>query len=219
VVNNSDRFWSIIDNADSFSVRTNSDKIEFGWAQQVNLAFAVELYLKAIMEAEKQEIKRGHNLKTLFNFLDNKTREAIYNHWRKLAGENMPDNKKIKDWFKDNIFASSNIFLRFRYIHEWIEDSCRTSVEASWDSDQWRQLSICSGEREFGRLPVYDNFLKEFESAVKNYLRESVIPKVPRRTHDVTMVFEINSTITRADGSTKTETQKVVIPMNLPKDE
>jgi len=214
---NGDRFWSIIDNADSFSVRTNADKIEFGWAQQVNLAFATELYLKAIMEAEKKEIKHGHNIKTLFNFLDNKTQDAVFNHWRKVAGENIPDSKMVREGFKDNLFACSKVFERFRYIHERADTSCRTSMESGWDIDQWRQLSICSGERDLGRLPVYDNFLKEFELAIKNYLKESVIPKVPSRTHDILIATEISTTITRADGSTKTEKQKVVIPMDLPK--
>lgn len=115
---NSDRFWNIIDNADSFSIRVKEDKPEFGWANKVNLAFAVELYLKAIMEFEKQEIERGHNLKTLFKHLGNKTQDAIYSIWRTSSGENIPNNKQIKEWFFDNLYACCNVFERFRYVHE-----------------------------------------------------------------------------------------------------
>lgn len=210
---NSDRFWNIVDNANSFSARSNSDKVEFGWARQVNLAFGVELYLKAIMEFEKQEIKKGHNLKTLFNFLDNKTRDVIYNNWRTFAGTNIPNSKKIRDWFNDNIFACCNTFGKFRYVNEWA--GCRTSLETSWSNDQWNQLSIFSVEHEYGRLPVYGSFLKEFENAIKKHITDNIVSKLPRQSHDLDMAAEISCTIIRADGSTKTEKEKVNVSMNI----
>jgi|GEM_PF-2274846 len=209
----SDKFFNIIDNADSFSKRTNSTELEFGWAQQVNLAFAVELYLKSIMEFEKGEIEQGHNLKTLFRHLDNKTQDAIYHNWRTLSGTNIPDNKQIKKWFKDNIYACCNTFERFRYVHEWA--GCKTSLETSWDAEQFNQLSLFSANREFGTLQVYDGFLKEFENATKRHIRENIIPKLPRRSHDVDVSFNMSVTITRADGSTKTEDNKVVTALNI----
>lgn len=214
---NSDKFWNIIENADSFSRRTNSAEIEFGWAQQVNLAFAVELYLKAIIEVEKGELARGHNLKSLFRLLDNKTKDAIYNYWRALSGTNIPDNKKIRKWFNDNIYACSNTFERFRYVHEWA--GCRASMEASWDMEQFNQLSILSGSRPFGELQVYGSFMKEFENAIKQYIRENIIPKLPRPFNDIEIASVMSMTITRADGSTKTEHNKSVMGFNLMNDD
>ena len=214
---NSDKFWNIIDNADSFSKRTNSAEIEFGWAQQVNLAFAVELYLKAIIEVEKGEIARGHNLKTLFRLLDNKTKDAIFHYWRALSGTNIPDNKTIKKWFNDNIYACCKTFESFRYVHEWA--GCRTSMETSWDAEQFNQLSIFSGNRPLGELQVYGSFLKEFENAIKQHIRENIIPKLPRPFNDIEIAFNVSSTITRPDGSTKTEHNKSVIGFNIMNDE
>lgn len=211
---NSDRFWNIIDNADSFSVRVKDDKPEFGWGSQVNLAFAVELYIKAIMEFENKEINRGHNLKRLFKSLKGKTQNAIYNIWRTLSGESIPDNEQIKGWFFDNLYACCNTYERFRYVHEWASSSGNTNLETSWDSNQWNQLSIFSGSREFGKLQTYGSFLKEFERAVKEYLRKVVIPQVPRRSYDMMLATNFSVTITRPNGSTKTEQDKVVTSMN-----
>ena len=210
---NSDKFWKIIDNADSFSKRAISSELEFGWAKQVNLAFAVELYLKSIMEYEKGEIEHGHNLKTLFKHLNNKTQNLVYNNWRTLSGINIPDNKQIKDWFWDNLFACCNVFKRFRYVHEWA--GCNTSLETSWDNEQFSQLSIFSTNHEFGKWQVYESFLKEFENAIKKHIRENIIPKLPRRSHNIEMAIEFNVKITRANGSTKIESNKVVVPMNI----
>ena len=214
-MDNSDKFWKIIDNADSFSARTNNKEIEFGWAKQVNLAFAVELFLKSIMEYESGKIKYGHNLKTLFEHIDTKSQEIIYDNWRKLSGTNIPNNNQIKGWFWDNIFACANIFERFRYVHEWA--SGKTDLEASWNDEQYNQLSIFSESRDFGKLQTYGSFLKEFENAIKKYIRENVIPKLPRRSHDIEIACENVVTITRADGSTKTERNKVVVPLNITK--
>ncbi len=214
---NSDKFWNIIDNADSFSVRGNFEKNEFGWAAQVNQAFAVELYLKSIMEFEKGEIEQGHNLKTLFKHLDNKTQDAIYNNWRTLSGENIPNNKQIKTWFKDNLYACCNTFMDFRYIFE--RDSNRVSLETSWDIDQFNQLSIFSTKHEFGRLQVYSSFLKEFKNAVKKYIRESVVPKLPPRSYNIMMSMNISIEIERPDTSIKTEHDKVVLPINISNDD
>ena len=211
----SNRFWNIIDNADSFSIRAITDKPEFGWGAQVNLAFAVELYIKAIMEFENKEIKRGHNLKTLFNHLSNRTQEAIYNNWRTLSGENIPDNIQTKEWFRDNLYACCNIFERFRYVHEWASSYGNTNLESSWDNNQWGQLSIFSTSRELGKLQVYDGFLKEFERAVKEHLKNVVIPQVPMRSHDIMMTTTLTATITRPDGSTKTEHNKAVTSMSI----
>lgn len=207
---NSDKFWKIINNADSFSTRAIPAKIEFGWASQVNLAFAVELYLKSIMHFEKDEIEYGHNLKTLFKHLNNKTQNTIYQNWRTLSGTNIPENKQIKDWFWDNVYACCNVFERFRYVHEWASNN--TSLEASWDNSQFNQLSIFSGIREFGKLQTYESFLNEFENAIKKHIRENVIPKLPPRSYDIEIAVENVVTLTR-DGATKTERNKVVVPL------
>ena len=213
---NSDRFWNIIDNADSFSRRTNFVEPEFGWAQQVNLAFAVELYLKAIIEVEKGELVRGHNIKTLFNALDNKTKDAIYHNWRALSGSDIPDNKTIKKWFSDNIYACCKTFERFRYVHEWAGSN--TNMAASWDAEQFNQLSIFSASRQLGELQVYDGFMKEFENAIKQYIQENIIPKLPQ-SHDIDIALDAAVTIIRPDGSTKTEHNKSVIAFNLMNDD
>lgn len=245
---NSDRFWNIIDNADSFSVRGYSDEQEFGWASKVNQAFAIELYIKAIMEYEKENVEKGHNLKTLFKHLKNKTQDTIYDYWRKLAGENIPDNEQSKLYFEDNLYACCNVFEKFRYVHEWAgqktefdrysqwidkndiktkkmltafgEDIAKlfknnVALETSWNNDQWEKLSIFSPNHEFGRSHIYDSFLSEFEKAIKQYIKQNVIPNLPQRSYDIKMSSVVTTTIKRADGSIKTESKQVVVPMNI----
>lgn len=217
-MNNSDKFWNIIDNADSFSVRVKSNNTDFGWAGMVNLAFAVELYLKAIIVAETNNLDKikTHNLKALFTKnLGNKTQSTIINYWIKLAGTNISNNQETKVWFLDNLYACCNVFEKFRYAHELEHTTYGTRLDSSWDDDQFKQLSVFSNSREFGKFPVYDNFLNEFESAIKQYIREQVIPKVQSRSNDMMTNATITSTITRTDGSTHTENHQVIAPMNV----
>ena len=191
----SDIFWMIIDNADSFSKRTNVDKPEFGWAKQVNLSLAIELYIKAIMNAEGKEIKHGHNLRALFRYLDNKTQHSIFQNWRALAGENIPNDKETKTWFNDSLYGCSKIFDRFRYVHEWAGSN--VSLQSSWDNDQFRKLHPASAEREIGTPQVSDSFLKQFENAIKKYIKENVIPTLPPRSYDFQIACQITIEMSR----------------------
>ena len=192
MMENGNEIMSLIDNADSFSKRFDEKSLEFGWANVVNLAFAVELYLKSIMEFEKGKIERGHNLKQLFNQLSEEAKISIYNNWRMVEGSNIHDNDQIKEWFNDNLYACCDVFQKFRYVHEWA--GCHVSLETSWNEDQWEKLSPMSAKREFGKLQVHDGFLYEFENAIKKHIKEIIIPKLPRPSHDIEIAFRIEAT-------------------------
>lgn len=58
--------------------------------------------------------------------------------------------------------------------------------------------------------------MKEFEKAVKRYIRDIIIPNLPKASYDLILSTTMTMEITRADGSHKIEQDNAVIPMNVP---
>lgn len=78
-----------------------------------------KLYLKATLYFTKNELHIGHKLNKLFLRLDEKVQKEIYDIWRTIAEENIQDCDYVKHMFDDNLEANSDVFKKFRYVHEW----------------------------------------------------------------------------------------------------
>lgn len=71
----------------------------------VNASFSCELFIKAIMikQSPTQEFSRGHDLKQLFDALDNKDRTAIRSAYNKKCSKSLDElldesGKAFEDW-------------------------------------------------------------------------------------------------------------------------
>ena len=76
-------------------------------AELVNLAFANELYLKAILKYEKTNYRHEHRLDKLYNLLSNETKREIKNIMVKLCKENFGEDLDFDDFLVKN----ANVFL------------------------------------------------------------------------------------------------------------
>ncbi len=84
---------------------------QIGVADFVCLAFAVELYIKAVFEVIGRK-QRGHNIRKLFEKLPEDAQTAIFNiHMKKY-------NYVTFDQYKENMDIISNGFEEFRYFYE-----------------------------------------------------------------------------------------------------
>ena len=81
----------------------------------VNFAFACELYIKSIAECTNINVKKSHKLDELFKKLNIQDREAVYSLWRVSNGNNMDDHEYVRQMFKNNLEAITDVFTRFRY--------------------------------------------------------------------------------------------------------
>ena len=85
----------------------------------VNVSFACELYIKAIMMKNSQnidEFERGHELEKLFNLLDDNCKEKVKDRFEKEYG-----NGIFNQFLSDN----NNAFIDWRYA---LEHSVRTNI-------------------------------------------------------------------------------------------
>ncbi|WDA53743.1 MAG: hypothetical protein PPFGHCPK_00157 [Spiroplasma endosymbiont of Drosophila atripex] len=142
-----------------------------------NRAFACELYLKATLYLTKGDIPKKHKLNELFEKLKEKDRNEIYNIWRKIDGQNIENCSYARDMFCDNLEANSDVFTRFRYVHEWAGSTI--SLQSSFVEKQMHLHSF-STSRSFGSLEVYDGFLDQFAKSIKQYNNE--LTKILKRS-------------------------------------
>ena len=101
----------------------------------MNLSFACELYLKAIAEATKVNFGKTHRLDKLFEKLAKEDKKAIFDIWRENAGENITDCDYTRQMFSDNLEATANVFIRFRYADE--SAGGIVSLESSYTPEQY----------------------------------------------------------------------------------
>lgn len=155
----------------SFSDSIKSEKYPLIIPQFTNRAFACELYLKATLYFIKNEIPKIHELDKLFSKLNEKDKKDIYNIWRTIERQNIPDCDYAEVMFYDNLEANSNVFAKFRYAHEWLGTSI--SLKNSFVEKQMHLHSL-SASRPFGAPPIYDGFLDQFAKSIKKYNNELV---------------------------------------------
>ena len=90
---------------------SNGNNGEYEWLPIpycVNASFACELYLKAILDAEKKERGQKHNLNDLFSLLPSEIKDDV--------------KKKVENVdFDTNLMQAGNMFVDWRYLHEKIE--------------------------------------------------------------------------------------------------
>lgn len=131
-----------------------------------NRAFACELYLKATLYLIETEIPKEHKLDKLFLKLNKKVQKEIYDIWRTIAGENIFDCDYAQAMFFDNLEANSDVFTRFRYVHEWAGASI--SLQHSLTEKQFH-LHPLNANRPFGSPSIHDGFLDQFAKSIKKY--------------------------------------------------
>lgn len=143
--------------------------------KMVNLSFACELYLKAIAEAKKVDVRNKkrkmiHALNEIFEKLPQEDQKALFDIWRDNAGENITDCDYTRQMFSDNLEAVANVFTQFRYADEWV--GSKISLQSSFTSEQRTRLSPLSIQRPFGSPPIYDGFLAQFAITLKTYTEQ-----------------------------------------------
>lgn len=83
-------------------------------AELVNLAFADELYLKAILKHEKANYRHEHRLDKLYNLLSKEAQKDIkdttVNMYKNISGQDVD--------FDDFLVKNANIFVDWRYAFE-----------------------------------------------------------------------------------------------------
>lgn len=95
----------------------------------VNLAFAVELYIKALHYSVTGKVPRGHNILALFKRLPKAIRKQIFNHEAisqnpfmtrgdDLSIKYFSKNYKPYERFTDQMKAISRAFEQWRYSYE-----------------------------------------------------------------------------------------------------
>ena len=104
---------------------------KFGSPSVVNLAFAVELYIKDLHFALLGKMPRGHNILELYRELPEEIKQEIKNSpsIKKVisfySGQKFPlyipqdkNKKPITDILEQQIYKISDGFVRWRYSHE-----------------------------------------------------------------------------------------------------
>ncbi len=138
----------------------------------VNTAFACELYMKAIAKFQGIEEMKKHKLDELFKMLSLEAKEAIYDLWRVSNGNYISACDYARQMFSNNLEAITNVFVRFRYAHEWSESTI--SLEHSFTVEQFIKFSPMSASRPLGSPPVYSGFLKQFALSLKIYAEKLI---------------------------------------------
>ncbi len=135
--------------------------------EKVNMAFACELYLKAIAENKKISVKKVHDLDKIFLKLPKTIQKEIYDIWRGYCCEGDTDCDYLIKMFFDNLEATAKVFIRFRYANEWA--GSMVSLQHSFTLPQFEKFSSCSLKRPLGAPPIYDGFLEQFALSLKTY--------------------------------------------------
>ncbi|WP_400254730.1 hypothetical protein [Spiroplasma endosymbiont of Cleonymus obscurus] len=145
-----------------------------------NRAFACELYLKATLYFTKNEIPKEHKIDNLFLKLDERDKKRIYDIWRTIEGQDISDCDYAESMFYDNLEDNSDVFTRFRYVHEWVRSSI--SLESGFMEKQMH-LHSSSTSGLFGSPQVYDGFLEQIAKSIKKYNNELIKLKLIKRKH------------------------------------
>ena len=91
------------------------EQVEFLLVPAVtNRAFATELYIKAISQKDRKEL-RGHDLKKLYDMLDDNRKNEII--------QEIGMNDKI---FKEALEENANLFVDWRYLFE------KENIQVTW---------------------------------------------------------------------------------------
>lgn len=148
--------WSRIDgNVNNGQISRENEPLHI--PEMVNLAFACELYLKAIAEAKQVDFGRIHKLDMLFDKLTDEDKKTLFDLWREKAGENIIDCDYTRKMFHNNLEAVSSVFTRFRYADEWVGSV--VSLQSSFTPEQFSKLSPWCEKHFCERPPIYDGFL------------------------------------------------------------
>ena len=108
---------------DHYDFWDNSTKI----GEFMNESLSVELYLKAILLFEKNEIKRTHHFDELFKLLSKESQDEIIKFFNNNIDEEKVQlksslesiyNKKFTDELAEILPHYKNLFVDFRYIFE-----------------------------------------------------------------------------------------------------
>ncbi|WP_298760085.1 hypothetical protein [uncultured Psychroserpens sp.] len=93
----------------------------------VNLSFSLELYLKNVLLLKGVSFNRIHYLHKLFDLLDQDTKDQILksyfikSEYRYVDAKDKP-YEMFLNWFEDTLNNHSNLFVKWRYSHETIEN-------------------------------------------------------------------------------------------------
>ncbi len=140
--------------------------------EKVNMAFACELYLKAIAENKKISVKKVHDLDEIFLKLPKIVQKEIYDIWRIDCCKGTADCDYLIKMFFDNLEATAKVFIRFRYANEWA--GSMVSLQHSFTLSQFEKFSSCSLKRPLGASPIYDGFLEQFALSLKTYAEKLI---------------------------------------------
>jgi len=140
--------------------------------EKVNMAFACELYLKAIAENKKISVKKVHDLDKIFLKLPKTVQKEIYYIWKSDCCEGTADCDYLIKMFFDNLEATAKVFIRFRYANEWA--GSMVSLQHSFTLPQFEKFSPFSLKRPFGSPPIHDGFLEQFALSLKTYAEKLI---------------------------------------------
>ena len=79
----------------------------------LNLSFAIELFLKALLKCEGKDC-RGHQYISLFDKLSHNNQRALFS----ACKQKRRDNSMSEDEFRNEISSISKTFAQWRYIYE-----------------------------------------------------------------------------------------------------
>ncbi|WP_298896527.1 hypothetical protein [uncultured Psychroserpens sp.] len=93
----------------------------------VNLSFSLELYLKNVLQLKGVNFGRTHHLYQLFDLLDPDTKDQIQKSYFIKSKYRYVDTKDkpyemFLNWFEDMLNNHSNLFVKWRYSHERLEN-------------------------------------------------------------------------------------------------
>lgn len=83
----------------------------------------------------------------------------------------MPDCDYVENMFCENLEANSDVFRRFRYVHEWA--GATISLESIFKKEQMHLHSL-NPETAFKSCSVYDGFLDQFAKSIKKYINKII---------------------------------------------
>ena len=117
--------------ADEFRIISNNRKTFI--PNYANKAFACELYLKYIIFHHTDQIKYGHNLKTLYGFAADSIGDKYFlaHYFHKEVTKTFKDyslNNTNRDLFQ-TLEDNKNLFQKERYIFEYLEKGERHVIK------------------------------------------------------------------------------------------
>lgn len=161
-------------------------------AEAVNVAFACELYIKAIEEYQKGKASIGHNLNELYAKLSVDVKKQVYELWRTTYQPGNEDHPYFQKMFYDNIGACAEIFERFRYANEWsggsinqnmslrtqltkkeIKEQEKTGKRILTPFEKYHPLVVRTNDQIYNPV-IYGGFINQFAACLKVVAEELI---------------------------------------------